>query len=285
MKIAHFFDLDTILDIESMVWIIDKDTPNNPIMKISKSDFNLIKMCVFKSKNLPLYFNGVNYWIDEDLMNNLKVKCKRLKVDISNLGFSMQEFMNPEVIKDVDYEIKLDIFNGIKNTPDHIYLICSKNNKKNYELIIKKIEEKLHNIGLEIKDYYFISETFYNRNLDDITYKKVKILLQHAIGFKTDGNKFTEKEIENYDSVYYYDEDLKPTTFATTSNDILKILVDNTEDNLKSEIVNNLKDSDNYLFVNYVSPNKVNRIQTEKILLQISNVIKTFESFNWKKKN
>ena len=277
MKAAHFFDLDTILKINNKVWIIDKNNPNNPIMKISQSDFNLIKKGVYRSQNCQLYFNGVNYWISEELFNNLKVKCKKLKIDISNLGFSMQEFMNSEVIKDLDYDINLDLFNSIKNTPDHIYFICSKNNKRNYELIIKKIEEKLHKLGLEVKNYYFISETFYNRNLDDITFKKVKLLIQHTVGFKTEGDKFINEEIEDYD------EDLEATTLATTSNDFLKILLDNTEDSLKKQIQDSLKDFDNYIFIKYVSPNKVNRVQTKKVLLQVSNVIKTFEGFNWKK--
>lgn len=280
---AHFFDLDTILKIDNMVWIIDKKNPNNPIMKISQSDFNLIKKGVYRSQNSQLYFNGVNYWIPEALSNDLKIKCKRLKVDISNLGFSMQEFMNSEVIKELDYEINLDLFNSIKNTPDHIYFICSKNNKRNYELIIKKIEEKLHELGLEVKDYYFISETFYNRNQDDITFKKVKLLIQHTVGFKTQGDKFINEEIDNYDEVHYYDEDLESTTLATTSNDFLKALLDNTDDSLKKQIQDSLKEVDNYIFINYISPNKVNRIQTKKVLLQVSNVIKTFEGFNWKK--
>lgn len=280
---AHFFDLDTILKIDNKVWIIDRKNPNNPIMKISQSDFNLIKKGVYRSQNSQLYFNGENYWIPETLLNDLKVKCKKFKVDLGNLGFSMQEFMNSEVIKDIDYEINLDLFNSIKNTPDHIYFICSKNNKRNYELIIKKIEEKLHELGLEVKHYYFISETFYNRNLDDITFKKVKLLIQHTVGFKTEGDKFIDEEIENYDEVHYYDDDLESTTLATTSNDFLKVLLDNTDDSLKKQIQDSLKEVDNYIFINYVSPNKVNRVQIKKVLLQVSNVIKTFEGFNWKK--
>ena len=40
---AHFFDLDTILTTDNKVWLVDKTIPNIPIMKISQSDFNLIK--------------------------------------------------------------------------------------------------------------------------------------------------------------------------------------------------------------------------------------------------
>ena len=131
---AHFFDIETILVMNSKVWIVDKSNPKVPIMKISKSDFNLIKSGIYKSQNNSIYFGGATYWIPEKLMNTLKVKCKNLKIDITKLIFSMQEYMNPEIIENLQH---------LKNTTDEIYFICSKNTKNNYEKIIKKIEEKL----------------------------------------------------------------------------------------------------------------------------------------------
>lgn len=280
---AHFFDLDTIIRIDNKVWIIDKKNPNNPILKISQSDFNLIRKGIYRSHNQRLSLNGTNYWFPEEIMNQIKIKSKRIKFDLSNLGFSMQEFSNSEIIKDLNYEINLDLFNHIKNTTDHIYIICSKNNKRNYEIIIEKIEDKLHDLGLEIKNYYFISETFYNRNQDDITFKKVRILLQHLVGYKTEGDKFIDEEIENYDNIYYYDDDIDSVNLSTTLNDFFKVVLDNTDKTVSGEITKKLKGEENHLYVNYVSPNVVNRLQTKKVLLQVPNIIKTFESFNWKK--
>jgi hypothetical protein len=280
---AHFFDLDTIIRIDNKVWIIDKKNPNNPILKISQSDFNLIRKGIYRSHNQRLSLNGTNYWFPEEIMNQIKIKSKRIKFDLSNLGFSMQEFSNSEIIKDLNYEINLDLFNHIKNTTDHIYIICSKNNKRNYEIIIEKIEDKLHDLGLEIKNYYFISETFYNRNQDDITFKKVRILLQHLVGYKTEGDKFIDEEIENYDNIYYYDDDIDSVNLSTTLNDFFKVVLDNTDKTVSDEITKKLKGEENHLYVNYVSPNVVNRLQTKKVLLQVPNIIKTFESFNWKK--
>jgi uncharacterized protein (DUF4213/DUF364 family) len=42
MKTANFFDINTLITINSKVWIIDKLKPNIPIVKISKSEFNLL---------------------------------------------------------------------------------------------------------------------------------------------------------------------------------------------------------------------------------------------------
>ncbi len=71
---AHFFDLDTIIRIDNKVWIIDKKNPNNPILKISQSDFNLIRKGIYRSHNQRLSLNGTNYWFPEEIMNQIKTK-------------------------------------------------------------------------------------------------------------------------------------------------------------------------------------------------------------------
>ena len=215
---AHFFDIETILVMNSKVWIVDKSNPKVPIMKISKSDFNLIKSGIYKSQNNSIYFGGATYWIPENLMNTLKVKCKNLKIDITKLIFSMQEYMNPDIIETLDYDINIENLQHLKNTTDDIYFICSKNTKNNYEKIIKKIEEKLEKIGLIVKKYYFISETFYNRDLDDVAHKKVRLLLQHLIGMKTEGDKFIEEELEKYDEIEVYEDDENTISLAIDCN-------------------------------------------------------------------
>jgi hypothetical protein len=275
--IAHFFDLDTILRVDNKVWIIDVKSPKIPIYKLDQSDYNLIKKGVWKDRGERFNFNGDNYWLPENIANDLKIKCKNLKIDTFNLTFSMQEFFNSEIIGDVDYDINIDLLLPIKNTTDHIYLICSKNNKKNYELILKKLKDKFLEMGLDIKDIYYLSETFFNRKNDRIVFNKVKLLLQFLIGLKSDSDKFIDSEITKYDIVNYYDDDLE--NININPNDFLKYLYDNSDIVLKDKISNVVKSYDNILNINYVSPNKMKRIQTKKNILSLSKIIKTFESF------
>jgi hypothetical protein len=274
---AHFFDLDAILNVDNKVWIIDIKKPKFPIYKIDQSDYNLIKSNIWKNKGERFNFNGDNYWLPDSISNDLKIKCKNLKVDTNNLTFSMQEFFNSEVIGDLEYSINLDILNHVKNTTDHLYLICSKNNKKNYELIIKKIESKFLEMGLKFEDIYYLSETFFNRKDDKIIFNKIKILLQFLVGLKTEDNKFVDIEISKYDVIDYYDDDISNVNI--NPNDFLKYLYDNTDSVLKDKIDGVIKSNNNILNINYVSPNKVNRIQKKKIILELNKIIKTFESF------
>ncbi len=279
---AHFFDIDTLLVSEAKVWIVDKKSPNIPIMKIPQSEFNLIKNGIYRNQNNSLNFSGVTYWLPEDLVNTLKVKAKNYRSDFSSLGFSMQEFMNKELIDNIDYDINFENIMHLKNTDDDIYFICSKNTKRNYELMISKIEDKLKDNGLNIKSYYFISETFYNRNDDSISHKKVRLLLQHLIGYKTDVDKFIDETITKYQEVFFYDDVDSAINLSSDVNKLLMTLLANTDSSLKDIIKKEIKEKEHILYVNKVTFNKVNKFITTKVLLETGNLIKTFENFKFK---
>jgi len=276
---AHFFDIDTILVTDNKVWIVDKTRPNLPIMKISQSDFNLIKNGVYRSQGNSLDFSGHTYWLPTETFEKLKIKAKNYKANISNIAFSMQEFMNKELIENLDYDINIENILHLKNTDDDIYFICSKNTKTNYELMISKIEDKLKDNGLVIKKFYFISETFYNRKSDDISHKKVRLLLQHLIGLKTEGDKFIDEKLEQYSELFFYDDEDNVIKLAKESNRVLTILLSNTDNSIKSIIKDELKSVPRTLYVNHVTSNKVNRLITTKVDIQFSNLITVFESF------
>ena len=279
---AHFFDLDTILTADNKVWIVDKTIPNIPIMKISQSDFNLIKRGIYKSQGNSINFSGHTYWLPTDLFEKLKIKAKNHRADVSNLAFSLQEFMNKELIENLDYDINLENILHLKNTDDDIYVICSKNTKRNYELMISKIEDKLKDNGLIIKKFYYISETFYNRISDDISHKKVRLLLQHIVGLKTEGDKFTDEKLEQYSELFFYDDEDNVIKLAKDSNKLLTVLLSNTDDKLKEIIKDDLKSKEYTLYVNLITGNKVNRFVTTKVDIQFSNLITVFESFKWR---
>ena len=133
-----------------------------------------------------------------------------------------------------------------------------------------------------VKKYYFISETFYNRDLDEVAHKKVRLLLQHLIGMKTEGDKFTEEELEKYDEIEFYEDDENTISLAIDCNKLLQLLIDNSESSIKSNIKDLLK-SETILYVNFVSPNKVKRFSKTKVVVEYHNLIKTFERFNFKK--
>lgn len=277
--ISHFFDIDTLIKIDNKVWIVDKTNPNIPIIKISTSDFNLIKNGVYKSQGNKVDYNGQSFWLPTDIFNKLKVKLKLNNGNLGNIGISMQEFLNKDIIDNIDFKINLDNILHLKNKTDDIYIICSKQNKKNYETVLNKLEEKLKEEGLKIKNFYYISETFYNQNDDDIRYNKIKLLLQHLIGYKTYINKFTDEEITRYDTIHLYDNQYDTIKIADEANQILKSILKKTDDGLKSVIKEDISEYKPVLIVNQITDNELNKRIIKKVTIDYSNLIKTFESF------
>ena len=280
---AHFFDLNSLITMNSKVWIVNTRTPNKPLIRISKSEFNLLRKGVYKKDNINFDIDGQTYWLSEELFNKIKIKSKNNNVNISELSFSMQEFMNKDIIENGDFTIHLENIRHLKNSQDDIYVICSKNSKRSYESLIEKLEEKLLEFGLKIKNFYFVSETFYNRDRDDIVHKKVRLVLQHIIGLKTADTKFTEEEITKYDQVSLYDDDINTIKLAKGINDVLQFLVKNSDDEVKEKVKEVLKMEECELIINQVTFNKVNPFITTKVELNLNKIVRTFENFIYKK--
>ena len=274
---AHFFDLNSLITMNSKVWIVNTRTPNKPLIRISKSEFNLLRKGVYKKDNINFNIDGQTYWLSEELFNKIKIKSKNNNVNISELSFSMQEFMNKDIIENGDFTIHLENIRHLKNSQDDIYVICSKNSKRSYESLIEKLEEKLLDFGLKIKNFYFISETFYNRDRDDIVHKKVRLVLQHIIGLKTADTKFTEEEITKYDQVSLYDDDTNTIKLAKGINDVLQFLVKNSDDEVKEKVKEVLKMEECELIINQVTFNKVNTFITTKVELNLYKIVRSFQ--------
>ena len=276
---SHFFDIDTLIKLENQAWVVDKNNPNVPIMKISKSDFNLIQSGIYRKQNNKIEFNGKIFWLPTELVNKLKIKAKTYKTEFSNLAISLQEFLNKDIIDEMDFELKLDTISQLKNKTDDIYIICSKQTKRNYQNLIDKLVEKLKEQGLKVKNFYFISDNFYNQNKDEVNFKKMRLLLQHLVGYKTDGNKFIDEEITRYDQVSFYDNNYDTLKISDGINGLLELILSNTDKGLHDVIKEDINDYRPILFVNKINDNHYNKTETKKVILSLSTLIKTFESF------
>jgi hypothetical protein len=242
---SHFIDIDLVIKLDNRPWIVSKENPNIPIMKIMPWQFNLFKSGIYKNQGNKISFNGKDFYLPNDFMNEIKIQSKVRKIDISKLAISLQEFTNPDVVENLEVIIDLNPFKNILNTDSHIFMLCSKNKKGVYEKHIQKLNNELEALGLKIRKYYYISETFYNKDEDLISYQKVKILLQHLIGLKTDKDKFINQEIENYTKIYFYDDNIKTIELSKDVNSILENLLINTDDVVKLTIKDRIKNKEN----------------------------------------
>lgn len=278
---AHFFDIDTLISSDAKVWIVDKHRPKECLIKVRPSDFNLIRNGVYRNQGNKVSFAGHDYYLPDDIMNRLKLNAKVKKADVSNLAFSMREFQDPELIESSRHSVDVDAVVHLKNTQDDVYIICSRNIKTAYSSVIKRLEEKLSDLGISPKNYYFISETFYERDEDETSFDKVRLLIQHLVGSKSEGRKFVEEKVAAYERIYFYDEDDSSTQLATKASDLLGVMLENTADDVSKSIRESLKSKAPELVVNTVTNNRVSKFVSKSVKLENSKLIKTFESFRF----
>ncbi len=280
---AYFVDLNCLIELDNKAWIIDKSKPNIPIMKISKEDFNLFKSAIYKSQGNKVSFNGQDFWLPDAVYSKLKVKLKNSDSGLANLAISLQEFMNKDLIENIEFSLNEWMISQLKNKVDDIYVICSKQTKSNLSSIIEKLEKKLLEEGIQIKKYYYISETFYNQNDDEVLFKKARLFIQHLVGYQTNDKIFTDVELLRYDQIISFDNSKVVLTLKSELNQILKSILSKTSDSMSRIIKENIDDYKPKLVINWLTDNQINKVVTEKIELDYSNLIKSFESFFHKK--
>jgi nitrogen regulatory protein PII-like uncharacterized protein len=276
--IGHIFDIDVLITIDSKPWVIDKNNPNIPLLKLSKSDFNLIKNGVYKSQGNKLEYNGKTFWLPNVLFNKIKVIAKNKKIGITDIAISMQEFLNKDVIENVKYDINYDAISHLKNKSEDVYLICSINTERNYKIMIDRLLEKLADEGILIKKFYYLNETFYNGNNDNVIFKKGTICLQHLVGYEIKNEVFIDKTINKYSKLYFYDDDFDTLKITSEINSFLSTILSKTEIGLKEVVKEDIVDDSAILIVNKIASNKYNKFITSEVKLSLSTV-KKFENF------
>lgn len=266
---SHIFHIDTILDIDRRIWIIDKKNPSYPLLKLSEWEFNLIKSNIFQSKNNRIKFNGEYYYLDTELINRIKIASKN-NFDITNLSFSMREYLDKNIIDNLKYTIKFTNLKHLKNSSDDIYIIYPEWMKVKYDKIIDKKTDKLKEHGFNIKGIYWIDEYFYTKDTDLNVFKRGLIITTHLSGYIVKNDVF-DSEFTKYNNVTYYE-----------NNDIV---IDNLKNNIKNIFKDVYDKSDvvisKSLDVTLVSVtnNEFNPFKESTVSVYTSKIVESFKSF------
>jgi len=267
-KEIAFFDLDNSLwYIKSDIWLIDKNKPSVPMLKISPIEFALIKSGIYSKDELPVDYNGETFCISKDMLE--RVQRKNRNIRLSNLGISYSEFFNEDILNDKDVKLLLDNVKHLIGKNIEIGVLTARSDRKKHANLLNKLREKLKEYGLEISKIYFVSESIRSTGfMDKIIYDKNKVLLEHMIGLTIEDKRFVPIKKEAYDKVYFYD-DVK-SNFMNTNNlqDYFDFLIRNSDEECIEYITNRLKNNDISLINNLVSNNTVNPFESKLIELK-----------------
>ena len=104
---------------------------------------NLFKNDVYKKQGNKIEYNGKVYWLPNELFEKLKVIAKNKKIGMLDFAISLKEFLNEDIIDELDFTINWESISNLKNKNEDIYILCSNNTKRYYGKPIQKLMEKL----------------------------------------------------------------------------------------------------------------------------------------------
>lgn len=280
---VHIFDLLSLIDIEQNPWIIEKNDPSKPLLVLTKEDYNLMKSGHFKSHDNLIEFSGKKFYLSNYIYQKLEKIIDKKNLEFDDLGVSLAEFLNPEIIEKKRFEIKDIYFEHLKNLLDDIFLIVPDFIDINYDKVKSKVLEKFEDLGLNVKNIFIIkSDNYTNINNDNVIFQKSLILLQVFTNYNIQDSKFIEEKYL-YDEVNYYDEDqyvLKK--IEENIQEKMEKIYFNSDEYIQKEIKKNIIKNRTISLLN-ISSNTLNKfIKNEFEILLPKNLITKFESFNFK---
>jgi len=281
---CHIYDLEnSLVNIERKIWIIEKSNPSEPILKLSESDFKLIESGIFRSQNNCIKFNGKTYFISDEMIKRLGKIAEEKRFNIENLGISLREYLDKEIIDTLKFNILKENISHLRNKTEDFYIISTRLIEDKYTKLTNKLSEELTKEGITVEKIYFINETFYNQDVDETLYKKAVILLQHLFGLKIKDHKFVAESTQRYNNVCYYDASTSAINYLKNINTTLDEVYNNTENeslrNVVKTILSKLKLK---VELNLVTTNEVNMFNTTDVNIDLvikESFIKKFHQF------
>ena len=286
-KTIHFFDLDrTLWLIDVKPWIIDKNDPSKPIIRLSKDESIYILSGIYKNDENMIEYNGKVFWISDDMLEKIQ---KKRKLELEDLGVSFIESTNPDFYDKVKFFIE-NIRHVAQEENVDIGILSARYSVDNDNELLKVLVDKLAELGLEINKFYYTSDSFSHANTNKMNIDKMKILLEHMVGFHIEGNHFVPIKQNFYETIHFYDDEAQNINVANDIQTFLEEYLKNTEDEVFERISKRIGEDDPTLYTHLITNNQLNRFKTTEvklaqpikfsIKLEEKRIIRGFNDFN-----
>lgn len=263
-----WYDLDgSLLQINAKWWIIDKNNPENYIIKITQEEGSLILSGIHKGNNNKISYNGLEGWLSDDVFKRINA-VKKIKLE--DIGISFREFSDEEFLTKQSETINFLLHNIEHLKNEVISILTARGSKKLHDKILSKLENTLDKeLNIKIDKVYFISDNDLSRHNYQPALKKSIIILEHMIGFRIDNLKFVEIEQESYITSSFFDDEKYNIDVALNMQELFIQILNNTKDNLKKEIIEYVNNNKPKLITYLITNNKVNPFIKNELTLSI----------------
>lgn len=266
--IAHFFDLDyTLWKTSARTWIIDKNNPDNYIIRINSNEDQLLTTGYYKNDNLPIYYNGIKAWLSKTLYD--KILKKKPNIILDNIGISHREYSDAQLIENQTKDFILYIHNIKHLNNQTIHILTARPSMDNHKNLIDELKLSLNAFNIEIGKQYFVNDNKYIDVNGSSAERKCLILLQHLIGYKIEGNEFVPILVDKYEDIQFYDDDDLNVIACQNINKYFNNILTQTPDWLVEKITNRVNLNDLKLTINQVTSNIINPFIQQTIKIKI----------------
>lgn len=271
LKEIAFFDLDnTLWYIKSNAWVILKDKPGKPLMKIGNLEFTLIKNGVYIPDGNVIEFNNEKYFVSNDFVERLERRKRNIK--LNDVGISYAEYFDEDILNKKEVLFLLNNIKHLIGTNIELGLLTARTDRSKHAELLNKLRVKLEEYGFEISKIYFVEDRLrYIGSTDKVAYDKNKVLLEHLIGLEIEDNKFIPMKKDSYNRVYFYDDVKQNFLSVNSMQDYFQQLMSNSDDEVVEYIKNRLKSQTLLLMNNLITNNEVNPFDTKIIKLREPN--------------
>lgn len=287
MSEIHIFDLDsTLWETDSYVWVINKEKPSKPIIKINQKEMELINSGIYKKDNIKIEYNDKKYFISKDLFDKIQ---KIRKLPIEKIGLSFTEYTTKSEIDETDLKFITHNIIHLSHKSHKIILLTGRSNRSIHESLLNKLRIQLKKLGIEIFKIYFINDAVtYKRYKNETAENKTKIILEHLIGLKINDDRFIPIKQDPFDTIHFYDDDINNINYANNIQSYLEDVIRNTtNDELFEMVIERIRNKKPKLFNHMITNNLTNKFKTTEVKLalptkfpiKIESHIKKFNQF------
>jgi len=242
--------------------LIDTDS-DEVIMQFDHSELGLMKS-VYKKQNHPIGKKEKFYLSDKQYkaLKNAGYE-KTDKVDVKIDYNDTEAVLHNNVLRKIDQKYPIVLFDE------------NVTGQKNNDAVITKVKERLTSKGYVVIQTRVLSATY------EVGNATADMLLEFLTGHKIKGEKFTLSDTEQFNNVFYYDNNPDRIIFLKKINEILNHRLESSRKEIANNVSNFINEAEATLSLNGISNNEVNPISTYFIKIgAMMRHVKNFES--WK---
>lgn len=265
-KIAHAFDLDsTDWSANAMWWVVDKECPDKPIIKVSADEGRLIMQGFYKKQNLAIKYNGQDGWLSPGVSDRIQ---RKRKLPLSQIGLSMREFYTEMDPLSKAHKIA-ETVKAVKLSPEHDHLIVLLTNfPGDNKALLAELRSELEKLpdGVTITIRLQCNA---GRQLTTLTaaasLKHTVEVLELVVGLTVAKDRFVPVEATKCDLVKFYTDDSAMIESLKGANTLFRSFVSRTDATLKDEVRKNLVDSPGVIRIMQFTTNLLNNFASTDI--------------------